>query len=1111
MVGTGGQYRSGGAGQGPTVYGGGGNTGTAGYGGQGGGRSAIRRSSTELISAGGGGGAGWDISGDWGGGGGGTVGQDANNGSNGGKGGTQSAGGAGGGSAEAGSAYQGGTCNDGDGGGGGGGGGGYYGGGAGTGSSNGGGGGGGSAFVPSGGSTLSGSGVTPGNNSDSDRGTAGTGGPVGTNGYSGRVVISYAGGLAKNTLDVFGSIAAGSYAGINTSPNNGFVISGNVGIGTYSPSTLLQLGTAGITAGIFSMAGGTSGLITLQTAAAAGTWTMTLPNSAGSNGYVLQTDGTGITSWVALSANAWTDGGTYLYPTNRESIRVYDSGGTDYVDLAHNGTDAIMSFANTGLLNINSNTLVVDVADNRVGIGTADPAATLDIATSNTAYDTTARVARITNSNSGGQSPFDYYINGTLRGRTRVDSAGNFTVMANGGYFSFLSGGDYGVGTEVMRILANGNVGLGNTVADRRLEVGSASVSGDSTIWAGSTSWGEGLRLLAKDANSYASYFVGSATDDANGIEWALGRLNVASGDGARNDLVITNKDWTSSGLNIGSTAVQLWFDKSTGYSAFGSRLGVNTSAPQTLLHVKGTVSYGSIRISPTSDNGESAMAFFQDAAGTDNNDAWGFGQGAWGNTGDLVFGNENNGAGGNVRMLIQKDGLIGIGGNTSPNEVLTANGRLSLQATTAPSATTGYGKLYVKTNDLYYMNPSGTEYAITPNVNFWTDGGTYLYPTNRESIRVYDSGGTDYVDLAHNGTDAIMSFANTGLLNINSNTLVVDVADNRVGVGIANPNQKLEVNTDLDTPQLRVSYSSHYVDFMSTNGYFGMSNADRIFRLTSGASTTPKYTELSTNTDGYLYVNPQGIRTGYGTSAPDRELEVHGDYGYADGSNPQFRVSYFSGTGTSWIDIGAAHETGNISTSHNVLGIGNTSPKRALDVLNASNPQLRLTNTVDTYYTDFQTTSSGYLYVNASGSRVGIGDSTPDAFFSVGSSSQFQVDSSGNIVKINNVTYSWPSSQGAANTYLKNDGSGNLTWTSDMMTSSYVGECTASTTTPEGSAECTVTGAKYLMISGFDSGADAQHTCAVHFQGNVGGTAHGYAWLGAGGTVSSCTFIGFK
>jgi hypothetical protein len=45
------------------------------------------------------------------------------------------------------------------------------------------------------------------------------------------------------------------------------------------------------------------------------------------------------------------------------------------------------------------------------------------------------------------------------------------------------------------------------------------------------------------------------------------------------------------------------------------------------------------------------------------------------------------------------------------------------------------------------------------------------------------------------------------------------------------------------------------------------------------------------------------------------------------------------------------------------------------------------------------------------------------------GSAGQFVVDASGNITKVNNITTSFPSSQGAANTVLTNDGTGNLTW----------------------------------------------------------------------------------
>ena len=59
---------------------------------------------------------------------------------------------------------------------------------------------------------------------------------------------------------------------------------------------------------------------------------------------------------------------------------------------------------------------------------------------------------------------------------------------------------------------------------------------------------------------------------------------------------------------------------------------------------------------------------------------------------------------------------------------------------------------------------------------------------------------------------------------------------------------------------------------------------------------------------------------------------------------------------------------------------------------------------------------------------NVGIGTTAPLATLSVGSSSQFRVNSTGNLIRINNIPYSFPTSQGT-DQYLKNDGAGNLTW----------------------------------------------------------------------------------
>ena len=61
----------------------------------------------------------------------------------------------------------------------------------------------------------------------------------------------------------------------------------------------------------------------------------------------------------------------------------------------------------------------------------------------------------------------------------------------------------------------------------------------------------------------------------------------------------------------------------------------------------------------------------------------------------------------------------------------------------------------------------------------------------------------------------------------------------------------------------------------------------------------------------------------------------------------------------------------------------------------------------------------------------VGIGDTSPASALTVGLGDLFQVDTSGDIIKLKNITYAWPSSQAAGSSYvLTNNGAGTLSWT---------------------------------------------------------------------------------
>lgn len=66
-------------------------------------------------------------------------------------------------------------------------------------------------------------------------------------------------------------------------------------------------------------------------------------------------------------------------------------------------------------------------------------------------------------------------------------------------------------------------------------------------------------------------------------------------------------------------------------------------------------------------------------------------------------------------------------------------------------------------------------------------------------------------------------------------------------------------------------------------------------------------------------------------------------------------------------------------------VGIGTTGPDRKLDVLDTSGPQLRLTYTDGSVYTDFETTSNGDLHIRPTNARVGIMTDSPQATLQVG------------------------------------------------------------------------------------------------------------------------------
>ena len=91
---------------------------------------------------------------------------------------------------------------------------------------------------------------------------------------------------------------------------------------------LTTLGETGVIGGSIALAGVTSGLITIQTLAAAGTYTLTLPPNDGNNLDFLQTNGAGVLIWAAGSTVAWNllgnaaSAGNFLGTTNNIPLEI---------------------------------------------------------------------------------------------------------------------------------------------------------------------------------------------------------------------------------------------------------------------------------------------------------------------------------------------------------------------------------------------------------------------------------------------------------------------------------------------------------------------------------------------------------------------------------------------------------------------------------------------------------------------------------------------------------------------------------------------------------------------------------------------------------------------
>jgi len=235
---------------------------------------------------------------------------------------------------------------------------------------------------------------------------------------------------------------------------------GYVGIGTTSPARTLDVNGTGRISNDFEV-GASAGITGMLT-----TGGFTMADGSESDGYVLTCDASGIGTWQAAGAS-----------TDDQTLEeVYQSGDNTVQMTA--GYGDIQFYNDAG-----SEMLFLEESSGDVGIGTTTPGHKLDVQDNGA---TAERVARIWNKTDASGE------NGLLISTVNIAS-GSYILNA------------YSGSSSKLYVRSDGNIGIGTTTPDARLEVnsGTADVSGlqFTQLTSASAAGGAGTKVLSVDAS----------------------------------------------------------------------------------------------------------------------------------------------------------------------------------------------------------------------------------------------------------------------------------------------------------------------------------------------------------------------------------------------------------------------------------------------------------------------------------------------------------------------------------------------------------------------------------------------------------------------------------
>ncbi|MBT6401812.1 MerR family transcriptional regulator, partial [candidate division WWE3 bacterium] len=313
----------------------------------------------------------------------------------------------------------------------------------------------------------------------------------------------------------------------------------------------------------------------------------------------------------------------------------------------------------------------------------------------------------------------------------------------------------------------------------------------------------------------------------------------------------------------------------------------------------------------------------------------------------------------------------------------------------------------------------AGDIYADALNI-YWYNGSTWDDLTSGGGGLFTDDGDTTFLTSLTDNLSIGGSSPSNSLFAIEDSTgNFYFASDNSV-----NPTLNFEA-TDSDAGILGFNTNDTFY-FSGANVGIGTTNATSSLHITpTGAAA--------------FQIDPYGASSGNTGEARFLELSANGaNYtGFKSPDSIASNVVYELPNASGTTDYVLTWQTGDVMQWKEVTGVGGAGDITAVGSF--SSGAAFADSTADDDWLGLGAAAARIEFddlatdeINILDANVGIGTTAPSAQLSVGSASEFRVDSSGDLTRVNDVAYAWPASQAAADNYvLTNDSAGNLTWES--------------------------------------------------------------------------------